>query len=92
MPTDPRSGKRSLRDVRRLPPPVRTRPEPLSEDALEVRATPPPPQMPRPAQATPPAPAAELAPLLKGRAALRRAMLLHEILSSPLALRDEEPR
>jgi hypothetical protein len=90
MPADPRPGRRPLRDLQRLPQPVRPRLGPLSEDVLEARTT-PPPHAPRPPQATPPAPATELAPLLKGRDALRRAMLLHEILSPPVALRDDDP-
>lgn len=91
MPTDQPSGRRPRGDLRRLPPPVRTtRRAPLAEDVLEARTS-PPPQTPRPPQMPPPATAAELIPLLKGRKALRRAMLLHEILSPPLALRDEEP-
>jgi hypothetical protein len=69
---------------------------PLAEDLLETREAGPPERAPRPPKAkTPPpaqagpAPEAEIIALLRGRGALRRAILLHAILSPPLALRDE---
>lgn len=62
---------------------------PLPEELVASRR--PRPGQPVTAKPLAPTAAKELAAALRGRAALRRAMLINEILGPPVALRGEQP-